>query len=287
MKTTALALALIACFATSTKASTTAGAGPLGARKSIISMPDAGKPAALRDVGFDQRLGEGVPLDARVVDERGVPRRLGALLGERPAILLPAYFACPMLCPLTIEGLIRAIKPLSFEVGRDFDVFVLSFDPEDGPEEAARQKAAAVRRYGREGREDGFRFLTAEEATIDQIMEAIGYRFARVEKTGEFAHPAGFAVLTPTGRISRYLFGLDPAPRDVRLALVESAEGRIGGAIDQVLLFCFQYDPSHGRYSAVALGSMRFLAAVTAASLGSFIGLALWRERRRRPEPVR
>lgn len=255
--------------------------GQAGAQRGILSLPAAGKPPALRDVGFDQKLGDAVPLDVAFRDERGRSVELGDYLGERPVVLLPAYYSCPMLCPLTIEGTARALKTLAFDAGSEFDVVVFSFDPTDDPEAARRQKAAALARYGRPETEPGWHFLTGSEDSIRRLTEAIGYRYARVEETGEYAHPAGLTILTPTGHVSRYLFGLDPSPRDLRLALVESTDEKIGSPIDQVLLFCLQYDPAHGRYSAVALTSMRVLAAATVLGLGLFIGIALWRERRK------
>lgn len=254
--------------------------GPDGARRSILSLPDAGRPPVLRDVGFEQRLGQTVPLDIPFWNDLGEAVVFGDHLGKRPIVLLPAYYRCPMLCPLTIEGTARALKALSFAAGTEFDIVVFSFDPEDTTEAAMKQKEAALARYGR-GDDTGWHFLTGPASSIDALTEAIGYRHALDEKTGDYAHPAGLVVLTQTGRISRYLFGLDPSPRDLRLALVESSEEKIGNAIDQALLFCLQYDPAHGRYSAVALGSMRVLAAITVVSLGLFIGAALWRESRK------
>lgn len=278
MRVVAKALAIVALLA----ASVSSGfAQPAGASRSILSLPETGRPPVLRDVGFDQRLGENVPLDLTFTDDRGKRVVLGDYLGERPIVLLPAYYSCPMLCPLTIEGAARALKTLTFDAGNEFDVVVFSFDPDDDTDGAARQKKAALARYGRDDGERGWHFLTGPDSSIDALTKAIGYRYALDEKTGEYAHPAGLAVLTPTGKISRYLFGLDPSPRDLRLALIESTDEKIGGPIDQVLLFCFQYDPAHGRYSAVALGSMRVLAALTVLSLGLFIGVALWREQRK------
>ncbi|MDG2307207.1 MAG: SCO family protein [Candidatus Binatia bacterium] len=271
----------IALFSASLLAlATVAVAQPTGARRSILSLPEMGRPAILRDVAFDQRLGDYVPLDVELTDEQGLPVTLGDYLGKRPIVLLPAYYSCPMLCPLTIEGAARALKTLPFDAGTEFDVVVFSFDPEDTTKSAARQKTTAVARYGREDG-TGWHFLTGTPDSIERLTKAIGYRYALDEKSGEYAHPAGLVVLTPTGQISRYLFGLDPSPRDLRLALVESSEEKIGSPVDQVLLFCLQYDPKHGKYSAVALDSMRLLAAATVAGLGLFIGAALWRERRK------
>jgi protein SCO1/2 len=249
----------------------------------MLSPPSVvGRPAALGDVGYDQRLGEPLPLEARFRDASGREVALGDLFDDRPVVLLLAYYGCPMLCPLSIDGLAKALKPLSLDAGKDFDVVVASFDPADDSGDAERLENAALRRYAREGTEEGWHFLTGSPDAIAALTRAVGFRYARDGATGEFAHPSGVVVATPEGRISRYLFGLDPSPRDLRLALVESSSGTIGTAVDEVLLFCFRYDPAHGRYSAIALGSLRIGALATVAALALFIGTALWHERRRR-----
>jgi len=246
------------------------------------AAPPAGVlPAAIREVGFDQRIGEDLPLDLMVRDEEGEEVALGSLLDGRPVVLLPAYYGCPMLCPMTIAGLMRAVRVLAFDASSEYQVIVYSFNEEDGPAEARTQRKDALKRYGHDRGRDDIRFLTGEEAAIKTLNEAIGLRVARDEKSGEFAHPSGVVVTTPSGKISRYLFGIEPSPRDLRLALVESAQERLGSFADQILLFCFSYDPDAGQYIRLTLLSMRGMAAATIGLMGCLIGGALWRERRR------
>ncbi|MBM4267368.1 MAG: SCO family protein [Deltaproteobacteria bacterium] len=279
--TVALALAAV-LLAVLPDGSATA-APPAAPPRGILSAPEAmGRPPELSDVAYDQKLGDPLPLDLPFRDSSGKDVVLGGYFGSRPVVLLLAYYGCPMLCPLSIDGLAKALKPLSLDVGSDFDVVVASFDPADGAEDAKRLREAALSKYGRDGTDDGWHFLTGDADAIRELTSAVGYRYARDEKTGEFAHPSGVVVATADGKISRYLFGIDPAPRDLRLALIESSDGKIGTPVDQVLLFCFRYDPAHGRYSAATLGAVRVAGAATAASLALFIGAALWRERRRR-----
>jgi protein SCO1/2 len=244
-------------------------------------LPADVKPAALRDVGFDQRLGESLPLDVALRDEDGRPVTLGAYFQGRPVVLAVVYYECPMLCTLTLNGLVSALATLSFDVGREFEVVTVSFDPREGPELARAKKAAYLRRYERPGAAEGWHFLTGDADALRAVTAAVGFRYAWDERTRQFAHPAGVVVLTPEGRISRYLYGVEYAPKDLRLALVESAAGRIGNAVDQVLLYCYQYDPETGRYGAVIMRLVRLAGVVTLAGLGGLI-LALRRSERRR-----
>jgi protein SCO1/2 len=243
-------------------------------------LPADTRPPALREVGFDQRLGEAVPLDVPLRDESGREVKLGDFFGRRPVVLTVVYYDCPMLCTLTLNGLVTALRPLSFDVGREFEVVTVSFDPREGPELARAKKAGYLQRYHREGAERGWHFLTGQEAALKRITAAVGFRYAWDVETRQFAHPAGILVLTPQGRISRYLYGIEYAPKDLRLALVESAAGRIGTALDQILLFCYQYDPQRGRYGAVVLRLVRVGALLTLAGLGGLVFVLRRRERR-------
>jgi protein SCO1/2 len=240
------------------------------------------RPEALREVGFDQKLDQVVPLDVRLRDESGQEVRLGDFFGTKPVILSLAYFSCPMLCGLHLNGLASSLKPLKLEPGQDFEIVTVSFDPRDTPEKASVKKKETLERYERRGAENGWHFLTGDADQIKALTAAVGFRYQYDEKRGEFAHPAGVVLLTPEGHVSRYLFGIDYSPRDLRLGLVESAQGKIGTLIDQVLLFCFHYDPAMGRYSAIALNSVRVGGVLTLIGLAVFIGGALRRESRRR-----
>jgi len=236
-------------------------------------------PGPLAQIGFDQRLGEALPLDLVMRDAEGREVELAALFGDRPVILAPVYYTCPMLCGMVLNGLVTSLKTLPFEPGTDYEVVAFSFDPSDGAEEASSRKANATARFGRGKEVDGFNFLTGDQAAIDRLTQAIGFRYARDGDSGEFAHTAGLVLATPEGRIARQLFGVEYAPRDLRLGLVEAGEGRIGGLVDTVLLYCFHYDPAIGKYSAITMNMVRLGGVVTLLALASFVLLMLWRER--------
>lgn len=243
-----------------------------------------GPPPALREVGFDQRLGGSVPLDLRFKDETGREVQLRDYFGTRPVVLSLNYYACPMLCTVTLNGLASALNVLSsFDAGREFEVVTVSFDPSEGPELAAGKKAAYLSRYKRPTAEAGWHFLTGDAASIASLTSAVGFRYAWDEETKQFAHPAGVVVLTPEGRISRYLFGIEYAPKDLKLALMESTARRIGGFVDQAILYCYRYDPMTGRYSASIMGLMRLGGVLTLLALVGFVGFSIWRERAAAP----
>jgi protein SCO1/2 len=204
----------------------------------------------LRDVGIDQRLGQQLPLDALFADEAGKPVRLGQYFGKRPVLLVLAYYNCPMLCTQVFNGLVSSLRVLPFDAGKDFDVVAVSFDPRDRPPDAAAKKKAYVEEYRRPGASAGWHFLTGGEGSIERVTKAAGFRYRYDESTGQFAHAAAIYVATPGGKLSRYFYGIEYGPRDLRLAMVEASEGRIGSIVDQILLFCFHYDPKMGRYSA-------------------------------------
>ena len=237
-------------------------------------------PEALQ-VGFDQRLGAQVPLDLEFRDEEGVTVRLGDLFGGRPVILSLAYYGCPMLCGMALQGIASSLKTLSFDAGREFEVVTVSFEPKETPQQARARKAQSIDLYGRPGADRGWRFLTGDAEPIRRLTQAVGFRYTWDEEQKQYAHPTGIVVLTPQGRIARYFFGVEYAPKDLRLGLIEAADGRIGGLADRLLLLCYQYDPKTGRYSGLAIALIRAGGIATLAALGLFIALALRRERRR------
>jgi protein SCO1/2 len=242
--------------------------------------PVGNMPKALREVGWDQRLGEVVPADLELRDESGRSVRLGDYFGKKPLVLSLVYYECPMLCTLALNGLSSALGVLSFDVGKEFEVLTVSFDPKEGPELAVKKKAAYVGRYKREGAERGWHFLTGDAAQLERLTKAVGFRYAWDEATKQWAHPAGVVTLTPDGRIAHYLFGVEYAPKDLRLSLVEASEGKIGSPVDQVLLYCYQYDPQTGSYGAVIMRIVRLAGVATLAALGTFIFVMLRRDRR-------
>jgi protein SCO1/2 len=242
-------------------------------------------PRPIREIGFDQRLDEHVPLDVEFKDDRGRTVRLGDYFGRKPVVLAFVYYDCPMLCTMVLSSITSTLGVLSLEPGNDFELVMVSFDPRETPELAARKKAEYLHRYDRPAAADGWHFLTGPPASIERLTEAAGFRYTWDEETQQFAHPAGIVVLTPDGRLARYLFGLEYGPRDLRLALVEASEGRIGTAVDAALLYCYHYDPMTGRYGLVVMRILRVAGAATVLLLGAFIFVMVRRERTRRPAP--
>jgi protein SCO1/2 len=245
------------------------------------ALPAGERPAGLRDVGFDQRLDEQVPLDLALRDESGAEVHLGDFFHGKPVVLSLAYFDCPMLCGVVLNGLAGALRTLSFDAGKEFEVLTVSFDPRDTPAKAREKKQGYIERYHRPGAAEGWHFLTGDQAAIDRLTRAVGFRYAYDPEHAQFAHAAGVVVLSPAGRIARYLYGVEFSPRDLRLALIEAAAGRIGSPVDQILLFCFHYDPVTGRYGRAALDAVRVGGAATVVALAGLIGTLLWRETRR------
>ncbi len=245
------------------------------------------RPPALREVGIDQRLGERVPLDAAFVDDAGRTVTLGDYFeGEKPVVLVMTYFECPMLCTLVLNGLTKTLKTMSFEPGKEFDVVAVSFDPRDTPETAAKKKAVYLKDYGREATAAGWHFLTGDQTAIERVATAVGFRYRWVPEEKQFAHAAAVMVATPDGRLSRYFYGVEYAPRDLRLGLVEASDHKIGSAVDALLLFCYQYDPATGKYGAIALNLVRAGGVATVLAIGLFMTVMFRREavaeRRRR-----
>jgi protein SCO1 len=245
--------------------------------------PMAATPGVLQEIGFDQKLGDRVPLDLAFRDETGKDVRLGDYFGKKPVVLSLVYYDCPMLCTLSLNGLAGALEVLSFVPGQEFEVLTVSFDPKEGPVLAAAKKRAYMARHKRPDAGKGWHFLTGSAESVDALTAAVGFRYTWDEQTKQFAHPAGIVVTTPEGRISHYLFGVEYSPKDLRLALVDAAGGKIGNAVDQVLLYCYQYNPETGRYSASILNLVRLGGILTILALGAFI-LSASRRRRGRPD---
>jgi protein SCO1/2 len=253
---------------------------PTAGYKREPGMTASTLPAALREIGFDQNIGRRLPLETMVVDEAGRTTRIGEFFGERPVILLFAYYSCPMLCTQVVNGLASAVGVLSLQPGRDFDVLVVSIDPRDTPMTAAAKKAQFLERYKANGAAASTHFVTAAQPSIAQLTDAAGFRYAWDRQTQQFAHPTGIIVLTPDGRMSRYLFGIEYGPRDLRLALVEASAGTVGSAVDTLLLYCYHYDPMTGRYGIAIMRTLRIAGASTVVLLGTFVVVMLRREKK-------
>jgi protein SCO1/2 len=260
----------------------------LGATAHPAAAGEDQRPAILRDVAFDQRLGAEVPLDVAFRDETGARVTLRDYLGDKPVLLVPAYYECPMLCTIVLNGVVSALRALPFDIGKEFRVVTFSFNPRETSELAAAKKATYLEDYRRPGAAAGWHFLVGDEPSIAALTQAIGFRYAWDEASKQYAHASGIVVLTPAGRISHYFFGVEFAPRDLRLALVEASGEHIGSLVDQLLLFCFHYDPATGRYSRLALNAVRAGGVLTLAVLVAFVVLMLRRDakRARRPTPL-
>jgi protein SCO1/2 len=243
-------------------------------------MVSSAMPEVLRGIGFDQNIGQQVPLDTAFRDEAGRPVRLGDYFGKRPVVMVFAYYDCPMLCTQVINGLSSALGVMSLNAGEDFEIVTVSFNPHDTPETATAKKAMYLERYKRPGAAEGWHFLTGDQPQIDRLTAAAGFRYAWDADTKQYAHPSGVIVLTPGGVLARYLFGIEYGPRDLRLGIVEASEGKVGTPIDSLLLYCYHYNPMTGRYGLLVMRAMRLAGAVTVLALGTFIFVMVRRERR-------
>jgi len=259
------------------------GAGPGTGAAAQSGVPSGQMPGPLQKVGYDQKLGGQVPLGLGFRDEAGRAVELSGYFGKKPVLLVLAYYHCPMLCDMVLTGVTGSLKTMSLNPGKDFDVVVVSIDPNETPVQAAASRANTISRYGRtpaDATETGWHFLTGPPPSITALAASVGFRYVYDAERNEFSHAAGIVILTPEGRISRYLYGIEYAPRDLRLALVESADAKIGTVVDQALLYCFHYDPAIGRYSAMTMRIVRIGAALTLLGVVLMITLL----RRRSPE---
>ena len=245
------------------------------------TMPSSQVPAALSKVGFEQRLNEQLPLDLPFKDESGRTVKLGEYFGRKPVVLTFVYYECPMLCTQVLNGLESALRVLVETVGKEFDVVTVSFDPKETPVLAAGKKKAYLERYRRPAAAQGWHFLTGDQASIDTLTRAAGFNFSWDDASHQFAHASGIVVVTPAGKVSRYFFGIDYSPRDVKFALIESSNEKIGTLAERLLLYCYHYDPAQGNYGFVAMRAVRIGGGVTLLALAGFVVVSLRRDRHR------
>jgi protein SCO1/2 len=238
-----------------------------------------GKPEVLKNVGLDQKLNAQVPLDLTFRDEHGATVNLGQLLQGKPAILTMVYYKCPMLCTEVLNATLNTLKEVPLEIGKDFSVITVSIDPTEKPALAEAKQIMYTGLYGRRGAAHGWHFLTGDEDQIQKLAAAVGFRFVYDKESSQFAHASGIMVLTPEGRLSRYFYGISYPPRDVRLALVEASQGKIGSTTDAILLFCFHYDPVTGRYAVTILNVVRAAGALSALVIAFMIFIFARREK--------
>jgi protein SCO1/2 len=242
-----------------------------------------GMPPILQKVGIEQKLNGQLPIDAQFKDENGNIIKLGDYFNNgKPVILALVYYECPMLCNEVLNGLTGSLKGISFNAGKDFDVIAISFDARENekPDLAKNKKASYLARYGREGAENGWHFLTGTQPEIDKVTQAVGFNYMFDESTNQFAHAGGIMVLTPEGKLSRYFYGIDYAPKDLKFGIMDSANNKIGNPAEQLYLYCFHYDPASGKYGFAILKVLRLMGVATVLGLiGMF--LVFWRYNRR------
>ncbi|MFN0242626.1 MAG: SCO family protein [Planctomycetota bacterium] len=257
--------------------------GTLAPRTHAQTKPTARE--VVEQVGFDQNLDAQVPLDLAFRDEAGQTVRLRDYFGGKPVVLTLVYYECPMLCTQVLNGLTRAMRAVSLEPGRDYEIVTITIDAHEGPELARAKKARYIEEYGKPEAASGWHFLASVEdpsaaaEAIEKVAGSIGFRYVYYDDIDQFAHASGFVALTPTGRVAKYFYGVEFAASDFRLALVESSLGTIGTLVDQVLLLCYHYDPTTGKYGFAIMGAIRMLGAATVVALLTFIVVMLRRER--------
>lgn len=249
-----------------------------------VSRAQTARPALLTDVGIDQKLNERVPLDLSFRDDTGNTVRLREYFGEKPVILSLVYYDCPMLCTQVLNGLERSLQGISLDVGKQFNVVTLSINPRETPGLAAVKKRIYAGMYGRRLAEQGWHFLTGEEEAIKELARAVGFHYAYDPESGQYAHATAIMVLTPDGRLSRYFYGIQYPSRDLRLGLVEASAGKIGTPVDQLLLFCYHYDPATGKYGLVILNVVRAAGLATVLAIAGLVLVLFRRERLARKE---
>jgi protein SCO1/2 len=245
----------------------------LAASEALAQDPATG---ILQEIGVDQKLNAPVPLDLGFKDESGRDVQLRDYFHGKPVVLSLVYFECPMLCSMTLNGLVKSMRPMTFKIGDDFDVLTISFDPKEKPDLASAKKNVYVNDYGRPGAAKGWHFLTGSEDSIRRLTDAVGYRYKWDEATKQWAHVSAIAVLTPDGRVSQYLYGIEFSSRDLRLSLIQASQNKIGTLVDRILLYCYHYNPETGKYGFVVMTVVRLASLATVLALASFIFLN-WR----------
>ncbi len=243
------------------------------------SNPAQVRPPILARVNFEQKLGDQIPLELTFRDDAGRTVRLADYFGKRPVVLQMVYYECPMLCTEALNGTLRAFRATNFNAGREFESVTVSINPRETPKLAASKKASYVEKYGRPGAAGGWHFLTGDEPQIRALADAIGFRYAYDAKSGQYAHTTGIVVATPQGRIARYQYGVEYSARDLKYSVIEASGGKIGTRVDQLLLFCFHYDPSTGKYTTAIMNLLRAASIAVFIALGVFVVFTVRRDR--------
>lgn len=247
-----------------------------------LATAQSARPAIAKGVNLEQKLNAPVPLDLVFHDERGQTVPLRTYFGDKPVVLSLVYFKCPSLCPMSMQETVTSLRRVSLEPGRDYNVVVVSFDPSDTPAMAAEKKGYYAKEFGKAGFDSGWHFLTGSQDSISKLASAVGFGYRWDPVTRQFIHAGGIMVATPDGKMSRYFYGIAYAPADLRMALVEASQHKIGSPVDYVLLFCFHYDAAQGKYSLVIVNVLKIAAAITLLCLGGLIYLLMRSEKKQK-----
>jgi protein SCO1 len=270
----AVGLLLLAAFCSPPGASAQYAQPPVG------PVPTGNSTQILKKVGIDQKLNNQLPLDLKFRDEYGRDVKLGDYFQEgRPVVLSLVYYECAMLCNQTLNGMVGALDAVPFTPSKDFEIVTVSFDPREGPELAAEKKETYLRRFKREGAQNGWHFLTGDKDSIDRLAEATGFHYVWDDESKQFAHASAIMVATPEGKLSHYFYGIEYSPKDLRLALVESSKGQIGTPVDALILYCYHYDPTTGKF-ALVMSVVRAAGALTVVGILALIFFLVRRTRR-------
>ena len=242
-----------------------------------VAKPPQGLDPILSNVGVDQKLNNQIPLDAKFRDENGQPVELKKYF-DKPVILTLVYYTCPMLCSEVLNGTASSLKPVKFDIGKEFNVVTISIDPKDTTGTAMGKKKMMMARYGRHGAEQGWHFLTGDKQSIDAVANAVGWRYAYDPKSGQYAHASAIMLLTPEGKVSRYFYGIEYAAKDIQFGIMDASQNKIGSLTDQIALYCYHYDPAKGKYGVAVMRVVRLGGLLTITLIGGFIFVAVRRE---------
>ena len=248
----------------------------------LLNVTGVDRPTPLKGVTIEQKLNSQLPLDAQFKDENGNIVPLGKYFGKRPVVLALVYYECPMLCTQILNGMVRAARVLTLAPGQDYDVVAISFDARETPKQAAAKKATYMSDYGHPEYANGWHFLTGDQNSIKRVTDAVGFKYKWDVYTASFAHASAIYVLTPEGKLSKYFYGIEYSPKDMRFALVQASHNKVGNAVDQILLFCYHFDPTTAKYTPVALNILRIAGAATVLTLGGFVFIMLRKDSRQK-----
>jgi protein SCO1 len=241
------------------------------------ARPPQGLDPILTNVGVEQKLNSQVPLEAKFRDENGQPVVLKQYF-DKPVILTLVYYTCPMLCSEVLNGTVSSLKPVKFDVGKEFNVVTISIDPKDTPGTAMGKKKMMMARYGRHGAEQGWHFLTGDKENIDAVAKAVGWKYAYDPRSGQYAHASAIMLLTPEGKVSRYFYGIEYSAKDIQFGIMDASQNKIGSIADQVVLYCYHYDPATGKYGVAVMRLVRAAGLLTVALICGFVFMAVRRE---------